>query len=82
MSDESIEGKVRETVARIAKIAPGFSASADLFRELGLKSAAALDLLLSLEEEFGISISDDAFGEARTAQKIVALIEGLKGVAA
>ena len=44
--------------------------------------AADVDLLLSLEEEFGISITDDAFGEARTLDQIVALVSGLKGVAA
>ncbi len=78
----SIEEQVREIIARVAKIEPGFVATADIFRELGVKSAAALDLLLSLEEDFGVTISDDAFGEARTVEKIVALVAGLKGEAA
>jgi len=78
----SVEGSVRTLVARIGKIEPAFDATKDIFRDLGVKSAAALDLLLSLEEEFGISISDDAFGEARTLDQIVALVSGLKGEAA
>ena len=81
-STDSIEDKVREIIARVAKIEPGFIATADIFRELGVKSAAALDLLLSLEEDFGVTISDDAFGDARTVEKIVALVAGLKGEAA
>ena len=73
------ETRVRTIVARIAKkpdpalLAP----DADLFRELGVESTAALDLLLSLEEEFGVSIPDDAFGEARTVHALVHLIQRL-----
>jgi acyl carrier protein len=82
MTESNIEEKVRGIIVRIARIDPGFSADADIFRELGVKSAAALDLLLSLEEEFDVAISDDAFGEARSVTKIVALISGLQWAAA
>jgi acyl carrier protein len=78
----TIEDGVRSIIARIAKVEAGWRSDADIFRELGVKSAAALDLLLSLEEEFGVTIADDAFGEARTTEKIVALVSGLKGEAA
>jgi acyl carrier protein len=77
-----IEEKVRAIIVRIARIEPGFSGEADIFRELGVKSAAALDLLLSLEDEFNVTISDDAFGDARSVSKMVALIVGLQGAAA
>jgi acyl carrier protein len=79
MPHPEIEEKVRAEIARIAKIEPGFDAGKDIFRELGVKSAQALDLLLSLEDQFGVQISDDKFGEARTATQIVALIAELKG---
>ncbi len=79
---ENTENKVRAIVVRIANLDPGFSASADLFRELGVKSVAALDLLLSLEEEFGISIADDKFGDARSVNALVALVNELRGQAA
>jgi acyl carrier protein len=82
MPDASIEERIRAIIVRIARIEPNFSATADIFRELGVKSAAALDLLLSLEEEFNVSVSDDAFGDARTVERMVALIESLKGAAA
>ena len=72
---------MRELIARIGKIPPTFAPGADIFRELGVKSAAALDLLLSLEEELGVSISDEAFGNARTLDQIVALVTELKGAA-
>lgn len=79
---DPIEEEVRGLIARIARIAPGFSATADIFFELGVKSASALDLLLSLEDEFGVSIADEAFGDARTVEKLVELIAGLKNTPA
>jgi acyl carrier protein len=82
MSTSDVEATIRTILERISKLEPGFSAQADIFRDLGVKSAAALDLLLSLEEEFGITIGDDAFGDARTTEKLVALVNGLKGAAA
>jgi acyl carrier protein len=78
MANEGIEQGVRELLARIGKLSPDFAADADIFRDLGVKSAQALDLLLSLEDEFGVQIPDDAFGDARTLAKIVTLVEGLK----
>ena len=78
MSSEATETKVRAVVTRVAaSLAPDFSATADLYRELGVKSVAALDLLLSLEEEFRISIPDDRFGDARSVAALVALVEEL-----
>jgi acyl carrier protein len=77
----SVEDRVRVLIERVAKVAPGYDANVDIFKELGVKSAAALDLLLSLEEEFGVTISDDAFADARTTAQIVALVNGLKGAA-
>jgi acyl carrier protein len=81
MSDTT-EQRVRAIIARVANLEPGFAASADLFRDLGVKSVAALDLLLSLEEEFGISIADDKFGDARSVDTLVALVDELQGAAA
>jgi len=72
----NVDDRVRAVVRRIAPGLDGsFSATADLYRELGVKSVAALDLLLALEEEFKVSIDDEAFGEARTVQKLAAMIE-------
>jgi acyl carrier protein len=76
-----IESRVRGVVVRVAKLENGrsdFSPDADLFRELGVESTAALDLLLSLEEEFSVSIDDAAFGDARTLRSLTALIAKLQ----
>jgi acyl carrier protein len=72
------EDRIRGMLHRLAPgLGDGFPASKDLYRELGVKSIVALDLLLSLEEEFTIAIADIDYGEATTLEKLVALIEGL-----
>jgi acyl carrier protein len=80
MSHDEIEGKVRDIVARFAKqqAAADLPADGDLYRDLGVRSTAALDLLLSLEDEFGVSVPDDRFGDARTVGALVALVQELK----
>lgn len=78
MNDAAIEEKIRTIVHRLAPhLAPGFDGAADLYRELGVKSIAALDLLLSLEEEFAVSIDDEPYGEATSVKKLVTLVSGL-----
>jgi len=54
---------------------------ADVFRDLGVESTAALDLLFSLEDEFGVAVPDDAFSSARTIGKMTELVDSLKGAA-
>jgi acyl carrier protein len=73
----STEARVRGVLQRVARVEGEYSASADIFRELGVKSIVALDLLLSLEEEFGVAIQDEAFGRARNVEALVALMEEL-----
>jgi minimal PKS acyl carrier protein len=77
-----LPSRIRDIVARLARVDADFRADADVFRELGLQSAAALDFLLQLEEEFGVAINDDAFARARTLEQITALVADLRGRAA
>lgn len=72
------EVRIRTILRRFAEVDGEYSARADLFRDLGVSSVRALELLLSLEEEFGIAIADAAFGEARNVAALVALVEGLR----
>jgi len=79
MNGGTIEPKVRSIIAKLAKVEPGFPSDADIFRVVGVKSASALEVLLSLEEEFAVTIPDEAFGEARTVDALVALVVSLGG---
>lgn len=74
----TVDERIRAIVARLGKHPDpaALPADADVFRELGVKSTAALDLLLSLEDEFGVHIPDDAFNDARTIARLAALVSG------
>jgi acyl carrier protein len=71
-----IHRRIRAVLRRVAKIEDGYSAEADLYRDLGVKSIAAIDLLLSLEEEFGVTIADEAFARARSVSALAGLVQG------
>jgi len=71
-----LTSRVAEVVARVAKVddPSSIGTELDLYRDVGVKSTAALDLLLSLEEEFDVQIPDEAFGDARTVTLLAGLI--------
>lgn len=75
--NEAVEVRVRDVVSKIARLPQDdldTSRDADLFRDLCVDSAAALDILLSLESEFGVVIPDDSFGNARSLRAIAKLL--------
>jgi acyl carrier protein len=80
MTTTEITLRVQKIVAGVARRddAEGVPLDGDIYRDLGVKSTAALDLLLSLEEAFGVSIPDEAFGDARTVGGLAGLIRGLR----
>lgn len=80
MTQDELWGRIALVVARVAKVKDpaAIESDKDLYRDIGVKSTAALDLLLSLEEEFNVTIPDQAFGDARTVSSLADLIEGLR----
>jgi acyl carrier protein len=80
MTQDELSSRIALVVARVAKVKDpsAIATDKDLYREIGVKSTAALDLLLSLEEEFNVTIPDQAFGDARTVGSLADLIEGLR----
>lgn len=72
-----LETTIRAIVARLSRAPDPASLpiDADIFRQLGIASSAALELLLSLEDELGIQIPDAAFNEARTIAALVELVK-------
>jgi acyl carrier protein len=79
--NEAVTERVRDVLSKIARLPEteaGFPPDADLFRDLCVDSAAALDILLSLEDEFGVAIPDDSFGNARSLRSIAKLVAGLE----
>jgi acyl carrier protein len=88
MNEAVVEGvrgtvveRVRDVVSKVARLPQDdldSSSDADLFRDLCVDSGAALDILLSLEDEFGVAIPDDSFGNARSLRAIAKLIVELE----
>lgn len=80
---ETIEARISAIIRRVSKKAgeAPLPVDADVFRDLGVESTAALDLLFSLEDEFGVAVPDDAFSSARTIGKMTELVTSLTGAA-
>jgi acyl carrier protein len=80
MTQDELSSRIALVVARVAKVMDPSSIAGDkdLYRDIGVKSTAALDLLLSLEEEFNVTIPDQAFGDARTVSSLADLIGALQ----
>jgi acyl carrier protein len=78
---ESIELRICDIIRRVSKRKDegALPLDSDVFRELGVESTAALDLLFALEDEFGVSVPDEAFSSARTVRKMTELIGQLQG---
>lgn len=66
---------IQDLIARIAKI-PRPDPDADMY-VAGLASVDALELLVELEDAFGVTIPDDRFVEARTASSLTELVAEL-----
>jgi len=80
MTQDDLSSRITLVVARVAKVKDPavIESDKDLYRDIGVKSTAALDLLLSLEEEFNVTIPDQEFGDARTVSSLADLIGGLR----
>lgn len=72
---ETVHGRIRDILRRVARLEGAYGAETDLYRELGVRSIAAIDLLLSLEEEFGVTIADEAFARARSVSALAGLVQ-------
>ncbi len=65
-----------EMICRVGGI-PGLAPNQD-FYDAGVSSVNALPLLLEIEDRFQVTVPDDRFIAARTAESIHALIHDLR----
>ena len=63
----------RELLVDLDKI----TQEADLFDDLNFDSLDSVEMVLAMELEFDIEVSDDAFDELRTVRDIVDLVQDL-----
>ncbi len=50
----------------------------NIIEDLGADSLDVIEMLMTLEEEYGITIPDDQINQVKTISQIVSLIESLK----
>jgi acyl carrier protein len=77
MSNLDRELQIAEIVCRLAKL-PNLGHDVDYFNA-GLASIQALELLIELESQFGVSLPDDEFAKVRTVRALSDLIQSRSG---
>ncbi len=71
--------KVREALASQFEIDPEkITMETNLIDDLGADSLDVVELIMNIEDEFGISISDEDASNLYTVQKIVEFLEKLQ----
>ncbi|MBQ5428419.1 MAG: acyl carrier protein [Oscillospiraceae bacterium] len=71
--------KVREALAKQFELDPeSITLDTNLIDDLGADSLDVVELIMSLEDEFGVSISDEDAAQLYTVGRIVDYLENLK----
>lgn len=74
---ENLADRVIRVITKTQKLAHGRVTESSTFKELGIDSLDGLNILFAIEEEFGLSVPDDAAMEFKSVPEVVAGIERL-----
>ena len=74
---DTVADRVIRVIAKTQKLTDGRVTGSSTFKELGIDSLDGLNILFALEEEFGLSVPDDAAMEFKSVPEVVAGIERL-----
>lgn len=77
-SIEIIIVDVVSLVKRIGKLDGEVPTDKDIYADLGVESLNSIEILVALEEQFGLVIDDTKFIKARTIQGLAELVHGSK----
>ena len=70
---EKIAGLIADQLGKdVSEIKP----ESDIIKDLGADSLDVVQMLMGLEEEFGITVSEDEANGLKTVADIVALVDG------
>jgi acyl carrier protein len=75
---EALKSELRQLLTELAHLPEGFYEKADLYSDLGMASIQAMELLLELEERYGIRVPDEEFIEATSLERLAGMIQRLK----
>jgi acyl carrier protein len=75
---ETLKGELRLLLTELASLPEGFDENADLYSDLGMTSMKAMELLMALEERYGVRVPDEEFIEATSLQRLAGMMRGLQ----
>ena len=79
MENKNLTDKVKEIIAKQLSVkVDDIKEETNIAEELGADSLDLVEILMSLEDEFGVSIPDEAIPEIKTIKDIVEFIESHK----
>lgn len=72
--------KVRDMLAKQLNISPDkITPESDVVKDLGADSLDVVELLISLEDSYGITVPDEEIVNVKTVDDIVKMLEGISG---
>lgn len=72
--------KVRDMLAKQLNISPDkITPDSDVVKDLGADSLDVVELLISLEDSYGITVPDEEIVNVKTVDDIVKMLEGISG---
>jgi acyl carrier protein len=74
-----LKSELRQLLTELASLPEGFDETADLYGDLGMPSMKAMELLVALEERYGVSVPDEQFIEATSLERLAGMMQRLKG---
>ena len=79
MENKNLTDKVKEIIAKQLSVkVDAIQDTTNIAEELGADSLDLVEILMSLEDEFGISIPDEMIPQIKTIKDIVDFIESAK----
>jgi acyl carrier protein len=76
---ETLKDELRQLLTEVASLPAGFDEKADLYSDLGVASIKAMELLMALEDRYGVSVPDEEFIEATSLDRLDTMMRKLKG---
>ncbi len=71
------EYEIRNIIAQLAGVSPGFAPDAHIYWDVGMSSVNALELITELEGRYGLTIPDAEFVRATSVRELSDLVTRL-----
>jgi acyl carrier protein len=77
MAEIDVTEKLRRILVTVAGLSSDFPPRADLYLDLGVPSVAAMQLLLEIEDQFGVQVPDEQFVAATSLEMLATMVTEL-----